>query len=361
MTAQAAVVWAGFGLGVVLGMAGRLSSFCLYRGLRESWRGGDGRPLRTFALALLVAVLGTQLLLASGAIDLTQTVYLRPSFSVVTLLLGGLMFGGGMVLANGCGFRALVLLGGGNLRSLVVLMCLGIAAYAALTGVLAPWRTALGQIARVDFATRPTLPGALAEAGLATGWATLLVTAAIAVALVAFIGRDPAFRREPALVAGGIAIGLSIVAGWAGTGILGADDFEPVPLASASFIVPIGDALLLLMQATGRTIAFGPALVAGVVCGSLLMAAMRGELRSEGFSATHPMGRYLAGGALMGVGGVLAIGCSIGQGLTGASTLALSSLIAMAGILAGTALTLRFATGDTGFSTRKNTKREEAT
>lgn len=350
MSTPASVVWAGFGLGIVLGAAGRLGAFCLYRGLKESWSGGDGRPLRTFALALLVALLGTQALQAMGWIDLSQSPYVRPSFSVAAVLLGGLLFGAGMVLANGCGFRALVLLGGGNLRSLVVLLCLGTAGYAALTGVFAPARTMLGQVARIELAGAPTLPGLLAKAGLPPGAATALVVGVIALGLTAFIWRDRgllggrAFLSSPALVVGGALVGACIVAGWAITGILGADDFEPAPLASASFIVPVGDGLLYLMQATGRTLGFGPALVAGVVAGSFLMAVLRGEWGLEGFSAARPVGRYLAGGALMGIGGVLAVGCSIGQGLTGASTLALMSLLAMTGILAGTALTLRLTT-----------------
>lgn len=359
MSVQVSVAWAGFGLGLVLGAAGRLSSFCLYRGLEESWAGGDGRPLRTFALALLVALIGTQLLLATGWIDLSQTPYLRSSFSVPAVFLGGALFGAGMVLANGCGFRALVLLGGGNLRSLVVLLCLGTAAHAALTGVLGTFRSALGQVARVEIAGTPTLPGLLARAGLPPAWASLLVVGAITVALSVFIARDRAFRRAPALVAGGVIVGLCIVAGWVVTGVLGADDFDPVPVASASFVVPAGDALLYLMQATGRTVGFGPALVAGVVCGSLILAALRGEVRIEGFSVERPIERYLAGGVAMGIGGVLAIGCSIGQGLTGSSTLALASVTAMAGILAGTALALRLGSRAPGFAGRDKTTREE--
>ncbi|MEN5082820.1 YeeE/YedE family protein [Bosea sp. TWI1241] len=349
MSAPGTVIWAGFGLGIVLGAAGRLSGFCLYRGLKERWSGGDGRPLRGFALALLVALVGTQALQFAGWIELGQSAYLRTAFSAPAIFLGGLVFGAGMVLANGCGFRALVLLGGGNLRSLVVLLCLGTAGYAALTGVLAGARGALGQIGRVELSLPPSLPELLALAGLPAGAATLLVTGLVALALLAFVLREraPAGRRladSPALVFGSALVGACIVAGWAVTGVLGADDFEPVPLASASFIVPVGDTLLYLMQAVGRALAFGPALVAGVVVGSFLLAAARRDWRIEGFSAARPVGRYLAGGALMGVGGVFAVGCSIGQGLSGASTLSLTSLVAIAGILAGTALTLRATT-----------------
>ena len=341
MNPPAAVVWAGFGLGIVLGAAGRLSAFCLYRGLKESWSGGDGRPLRTFLLALLVALIGSQALEATGWVDFANSPYLRAAFPVPMVVFGGAVFGAGMVLARGCGFRALVLMGGGNLRSLVVLASLGIAGYATLTGILVPMRTALGGIGRIEVVGTPTLPGLVAGIGLHPELARVLVTGVVALALVAFIRRDRAFLRSPALMIGGALIGACVVAGWAITGILGADDFQEVALASASFIMPVGDGLLYLMQASGRALGFGPALAGGVVAGSFVFALLRGEWHTQGFSAERPVGRYLLGGTLMGIGGVLAVGCSIGQGLTGAATLALMTIPAVAGILAGTALMLQ--------------------
>lgn len=359
MNPPAAVVWAGFGLGIVLGAAGRLSAFCLYRGLKESWFGSDGRPLRTFLLALLVALVGSQVLEAAGWVDFARSPYPRAAFPVPMVFLGGAVFGAGMVLVNGCGFRALVLLGGGNLRSLVVLAALGIAGYATLTGVLTPVLTALGQIGRIEVAGTPTLPGLLAGTGLHPELARALVTGLIALVLLAFIRRDPAFLRSPALMIGGALIGACVVAGWAITGILGADDFQEVALASASFIMPVGDGLLYLMQASGRALGFGPALAGGVVAGSCLFALLRGEWHPQGFSAERPVGRYLLGGTLMGIGGVLAVGCSIGQGLTGAATLALMTVPAVAGILAGTALTLQLTSAGSGPMPEARPTREE--
>src|SRR5690606_25703855 len=132
------VLWAGLAIGLVFGVCGQISGFCLHRGLNEYWTSNQGYKLHAFAVALAVALVGTDVLASMGKFDLSQALYLMPSYSWVLVPLGGVMFGYGMSLARGCGARALVLLGQGNLRSLVVLLCLGIAAYMTLTGILAP-------------------------------------------------------------------------------------------------------------------------------------------------------------------------------------------------------------------------------
>jgi len=335
-----AVIWGGLAAGALFGAAARMSGLCLLNGLR-GWRyGGDGRHIRTFALALAVALLGSQSLQAAGLFDLSQSVYVRAAFSPLLVFLGGVLFGIGMVMANGCGARALVLLGGGNLRSLTVLMCIAVGGYLTLTGLLAPLRVAAGQllVLQVDDAT---IPGVLTKLGFgkaAAAWLT--VTVAVA-ALGWFAFSHASFRRDFPLLAGGAAAGCAIVAGWYVTGSLGADDFHPVPVASASFIAPVGDSLLYLMLSTGKKINFGVTLVAGVVLGSFLFAVARGGLKLEGFATPQAMARAMAGGLLMGIGGAFAAGCSIGHGLSGLSMLALMSIPASAGILAGAWLALR--------------------
>lgn len=333
-----AVIWGGLAAGALFGATARMSGLCLLNGLR-GWRHGDGRHIRTFALALAVALLGSQSLQAAGLFDLSQSMHVRAPFSPLLVFLGGALFGIGMVMANGCGARALVLLGGGNLRSLIVLMCIAVGGYLALTGLLAPLRVAAGQVLvlQIDDAT---VPGLLTKLGFGNAATWLTVTIVVAT-LCWFAFSHAPFRRDLPLLAGGAAVGCAIVAGWYVTGALGADDFNPVPVASASFIAPVGDSLLYLMLATGKKINFGVALVAGVALGSFLLAVARGDLKLEGFATPQAMARAMAGGLLMGIGGALAAGCSIGHGLSGLSTLALMSVPASAGILAGALLALR--------------------
>lgn len=323
------VLWAGLIIGLAFGACGQVTGFCLQRGLAERWSGDGGHKLRAFALALAVALLGTQALDTLGLADLGKSLYLMPSYSWLLLPVGGLMFGYGMGLANGCGARALVLLGSGNLRSLVVLLCLGISAYMTLTGVLAPLRIALSGPTSVSPALL-TVP---------SGWLRILVAFIAATGLLIYALRglgsaSPSPSRATELTGGAI-VGLLVVAGWFATGWLGNDDFEPLPVISLTFVAPIGDVIQYAMLATGMSLRFGIIVVAGVVAGALLAAVLRRECRLQGFETPRQMLRYIAGGALMGTGGALALGCSIGQGLTGLSTLSFSSMLSVAGILLG--------------------------
>lgn len=325
------VLWMGLAIGLAFGACGQATGFCLHRGLREHWSGTDGHKLQAFALALAVALVGTQALGAAGLVNLQGSLYMAPTWSWLLLPLGGVMFGYGMGLANGCGARALVLLGRGNLRSLVVLMCLGIVAYMTLTGLFGPWRQALSEATAITPSMLSVPPGGT----------RLLVAGAIAVALVLFALRQAGSGKRWADLAGGAIVGLLVVMGWFATGVLGADDFEPVPLASLTFVAPIGDTIQYAMIATGMSLRFGIAVVAGVVTGAFLTALVRRQICLEGFESPRQMLRHMAGGALMGMGGALASGCSIGQGLTGLSTLSFSSMIAATGIVVGARLAWR--------------------
>jgi uncharacterized protein len=333
------VVGAGLLIGLAYGAVGLLSGFCLLSSLRGWWADGDSRLVRTFALALAVAVIATQSLAGSGIIDLSKSVYLQPSFSVPLMFGGGLLFGYGMVLANGCGSRALVLLGRGNLRSFVVVIVLGMTAQMTLRGLIAPTRVALLQASTI----RPahlTLPELLSTSagGLS---ARVIAATAISAALIIFAFAHAPFRRAGGQIAAGIAVGLLVTAGWFATGCLGADDFNPAAVTSLTFIAPVVDTVQYVMLSTGLTLNFGIAMVSGVFAGSLLTALVTRRFRLEGYTSPQHMLRSISGAALMGSGGAMALGCSIGQGLTGISTLALSSFVAAAGILLGTAAGLR--------------------
>ena len=333
-------LWAGFVIGIAFGVTVQRTGFCLNTAFRGLWITGDRRKLASFVLAMAVALLATQISEASGLIDLRRSIYLSAPFSWLVIPLGGAIFGYGMITSNGCGARSLVLLGQGNLRSFVVLLCLGIAAYATLSGVFAPLRTALAGPTTIAFEKLPSIPRYL-ESWLSPGAARLLPTILIVQILVMVAFRSSAFRKSPRDIVGGLVVGLLIATGWIATGWLGKDDFEPTPIASLTFIQPVGETLQYAMLATGARMSFGVAVVCGVFLGALASALLTRTYELQGFSRPTQMLRYMAGGTLMGVGGAMALGCSIGQGLTGFSTLAFGSLLAAAGIAIGATLALR--------------------
>ncbi len=332
------VLLCAFLIGLTFGVVGLLSGFCLTSGLRNWTLKGDGVQIRSFALAAGVAVIGAQGLAASSVIDLGQSIYLQPSFSVPVILFGGLIFGYGMVLANACASRALVLLGRGNLRSLVVVVTIAIVAEMTLRGLIAPARLAVLKWSAItpEANSLPTFfarfgdSAAHLAAGLFFGGALLVFA----------LGHAP-FRRAYGQVAGGLFIGALIPVSWFATGVLGHDDFNPVQVASLTFVNPIADSVQYIMLSTGSTVNFGIAAVVGVLIGSFACAIVSGRFRLEGYSSPRHMLRSLTGAALMGVGGAMAYGCSIGQGLSGLSTLALPSLVATSGILLGATAALR--------------------
>ena len=334
------VVVSGLVIGLAYGAVGLLSGFCLLSGLRGWWADGDGRLIRTYALALGTAVAATQLLAADHVVDLGKSIYLQASFSAPLMFFGGLLFGYGMVLSNGCGSRALVLLGRGNLRSFVVVIVLGISAEMTLKGLIAPARIAVLQLSQTT-ATTTSVPALLSSAGLSDISARMLAASIMSAALVIFAFSHIPFRRSWGQVVAGVMVGILVAAGWYATGYLGADEFNPSPVTSLTFIAPIADALQYVMLSTGSTLNFGIATVGGVFAGSLATALVTRRFHWEGFNSPRHMLRSAGGAALMGAGGVMAFGCSIGQGLTGLSTLALASFVAVGGIFLGTAAGLR--------------------
>jgi uncharacterized protein len=340
LDASQIVLLAALLIGLIYGAVGLLSGFCMMSSMRGWLAEGDGRLVRTYALAMGTAIAASQVLAASGLVDLNKSIYLQPSFSAPVLFLGGLLFGYGMVMSNGCGSRALVLLGRGNLRSLVVVVILAIFAQMTLKGLIAPARIAMVGASQTTAATN-SLPALLASLGLSAVAARLIAASVLAAALIIFAFAYAPFRQSLLQIASGIIMGFLVTAGWCATSYLGADDFNPVPVTSLTFIAPIADALQYVMLSTGSTLNFGIVTVFAVFAGSLVTALATGRFHLEGYQSPRHMLRSAGGAALMGAGGVMAFGCSIGQGLTGLSTLSLASFIAVAGILIGTAAGLR--------------------
>ncbi len=337
---------AGFGLGGLFGAVAQRTHFCTMGAISDIVAMGNWQRMRTWLLAMAVAILATQAMAGFGLIDLSAAIYLTPNFGWLGAILGGLLFGFGMTLAGGCANKTLVRFGGGNLKSLVVLLVMGLFAYMTLRGLTGLARVWMEGVFNLDLRrfglSGQGIPEMLAAGlGLPAALARWVLAVGLDGGLLAFCLSDRAFRRSLPHLGGGMAVGLLVAAGWAATGILGNDDFSPTPLASMSFVAPIGDSLQYLMTFSGATINFGIASVGGVIAGAFLAAVTGGTFRIEAFTDQTDMIRQLTGAAMMGVGGVLALGCTIGQGLTGVSTLAAGSVLATLSILAGGVAGLR--------------------
>ena len=334
-----AVLWTGFVLGIAYGAAAQWSRFCLYRGLVNHWQKGDSVKLHAFMLAMAVALLTSQGLQAVFAIDLSQTHYHQRSPSWPLIISGGLLFGYGMHLANACGARSLVLLGSGNLRSLLVLLVLGISAYISMSGLLAHIRLELESMTQTQLPVT-SIDGLVAMTGLSSNSAKILTLVIFAGALLFTALKNEKLRKSFVDLCASMFIGILVAAGFWITGMLGADDFEPVRLASLTFVAPVGESLQFAMLSSGMSLSFAVVVVFGVISGSFVRALISKEFSWQSYDSPTQMRRSISGAVLMGVGGVLSLGCTLGQGISGFSTLAISSLVALLGIIIGTRFAL---------------------
>jgi uncharacterized membrane protein YedE/YeeE len=330
----------GLALGVVFGATAQKTNFCTMGSISDIVFMGNWNRMRAWLLAIAVATLGSQAMHLAGLIDLNKSVYLTPSLGWLGAIVGGALFGFGMTLAGGCGSKTLVRIGGGNLKSLIVALFIAVFGYMTMRGLIATGRIPLEVAVNVNLAKiqipAQGIPDLLAAVtGLASPSARAAVAAVVAGGLLWFCFKDAEFRASSHDVAAGLILGATVPAAWAITGIVGDDPFAPTPLAGMTFVAPVGDSVLYLMTFTGAAINFGIATVGGVILGAFLVALAGRSFRIEAFKDASDMGRHMSGGALMGVGGVLAIGCTIGQGLTGISTLAFGSLLALLSIWAG--------------------------
>ncbi len=329
-----------FILGGIFGATAQSTNFCTMGALSDIVFMGNWNRMRAWLLAIAVAVLASQFMQINGIVDLGKSIYLTTNFGWAGAIIGGVVFGFGMTMTGGCGNKTLVRLGAGNLKSLVIFLVLGIFAYMTLRGFIGPARLELEGLTVVDlkekgFASQgmpELLAGAFGASQQSLRW---VVTLIIVLGLLLFCFKDSDFRSSPANITAGLIIGLLVSAGWYLTGVIGQDNFEPTPLASFTFIAPTGDSIQYLMTFTGATINFGIAVVGGVIAGSFIMSRVRGEFRIESFTTAGDFVRHIVGATMMGVGGVLSLGCTVGQGITGMSTLALGSLIALLAIIFG--------------------------
>jgi uncharacterized membrane protein YedE/YeeE len=352
----ALVTGLSFALAFVFGAVANRSSFCTMGSIVDIATFGDWRRMRMWLLAIAVAIAGTGVLHAMGQIDTAKTIYTNRNVPWLSHLVGGLMFGFGMTLGSGCGSKTLIRAGAGNIKSMIVLVFLGLAAYMTLKGVFAPWRANGLDTVRFDVgAATSDLPALVMSAGVGAAarlWLPLLV----ALGLAAFIFADREFRSNRQYIVAGVIVGAVIVAGFYVSGHLGYLAEDPATLEerfaatnsgrmeSYSFVAPTAYLLELLLLWTdqSRIVTFGVAGVLGVLAGSAAVALSTRTFRFENFASVEDVGNHVAGAMLMGFGGVTALGCTIGQGLSGISTLAVGSIITFAAIVVGCLMAVRY-------------------
>lgn len=339
MTPELIPLAGGLVCGYIAGLAAQFGRLCTFAAIEDAVVAGDLRRARVWALAVAVAIAITQTLRALQLLDLQGNPYAYARLEISGLIAGATLFGIGMSLVGTCGFGALVRLGTGDLRALVAALVLGIVAFAATGGLLSSPRIWLSTLFTIDTGHfgGPTFRS-IARTYLGPLWASLPAIL-IPIALMTFAFGSLRFLRRLRLIAASVMIGAAVAGGWVVTGSL-ADPFAAPRPESLSFVAPLGRIVLTAMGQTVSHTEFAIASVVGVVLGSLTIAFFRDDLRWEAFDDQREMRRYLLGAALMGFGGVLARGCTIGQGMSAASTMALSAPIAVLFMVLGARLGL---------------------
>jgi uncharacterized membrane protein YedE/YeeE len=344
------VAWLGFILGFVFGYVANKTSFCTMGAVSDVVNMGEWGRMRAWLFAIAVAILGTNLLVYYGYLDVGQTYYTRGTVYWMGAVVGGLIFGIGMTLAGGCGQRTLVRLGGGNLKSVVVFLFLGYSALVTMNGIL---HVVVDNVLHADAFTLhlnglQTLPALL---GMTDKTAPLMLALALSVAILLFVFASKNFRESGDNTLAGLAVGLVVVGGWYVTGHMGYAENEFMEKAylgtdsklaeSMTFVGPLAYTMDLWAYWRDKHVTFGVASVFGVVIGSFIYSVFNRSFRWEYFNSPQDMFRHIVGAVLMGFGGITAAGCTIGQGVTGVSTLAVSSFIAFFGIVVGAAMTMK--------------------
>jgi uncharacterized protein len=350
------VLWAGFALGAVFGAIGQRTHFCTMGAVSDVFNMGDWSRARMWAMAIGVAMLGFNAMVGLGWLDAGKSVYAAPRLLWLSNAVGGVLFGVGMVLASGCGSKTLVRMGGGNLKSWIVFLVMGVAAFATLKGITAVLRVNTVDAVATTLATSQDLPSLLAPSlGVAKGTLALLLGLLLGGGLVMWALMREQGRSFDVLL-GGAGTGLVIVAAWWLSGRYGFVAEDPNTLQEAflatnsgrmesfSFVAPVAHTLdwLMFFSDKSKVLTLGVVTTAGVVVGSGVAALALRTFRWEAFGSVEDTANHVVGGVLMGVGGVTAVGCTVGQGLSGISTLALGSFIALSGIVLGAVLALRY-------------------
>ncbi len=333
--------WGGLLIGIVFGFIVFRTNFCTMGSISDINAFGDWRRFRSWLMAGAVAMIGVALLEKIGAADMSLSMYTAPNLIWGANIVGGLVFGIGMVLGGGCVSKNLVRTGGGDLRALMVLIVIGISAFMTIGGLFGPFRVAVFGPLSSDLTALgmedQRLGTLLARlTGMAPETAGTVALVVVAGGILLWCLKDKGFRSSPSHLIAGIGIGLCVIAGWLLTG-LAYDDFADNPtLISLTFARPTGDSLDYLMRFTAFDgPGFGVATLAGTILGAFLGALSQKKFALATFNGTADTARNLIGAVMMGFGGVLALGCTIGQGVTGWSTLAIGSGLTLLFIVLG--------------------------
>ncbi|MGH8820354.1 MAG: YeeE/YedE family protein [Rhodoferax sp.] len=350
------VLWAAFLLSVIFGAIAQRTHFCTMGAISDVVNMGDWTRMRQWGMAIGVAMIGFAALVYSGQIDPSKTLYASTRWIWLSAIVGGGLFGFGMVLTSGCASKTLIRIGGGSLKSLMVFGVMGVAAFATLKGITAVARVDTVDKVAINFAAGTALPNlALAAFGIKIAVARLILSVLLGGGLIVWALAGPDFRRADNLLAG-IGIGAVIVAMWWVSGHLGYVAEDPNTLQDAflgtnsgraeafSFVAPAAYTLnwLIYFSDASNVLTVGIVSVFGMVLGSAACAIVMGRFRWEGFGSTEDVANHMSGAVFMGVGGVTALGCTIGQGLSGISTLSATSFVAVAAIVSGAVAALKY-------------------
>lgn len=323
--------------GVLLGLAARIGRFCTLGAIEDLLYSSDDRRMRMWGVAIATAVIGTQIAIFAGAMAPQEATYLDRVWNPLATVVGGLMFGFGMALAGNCGYGALARLGGGDIRAFVLVIVLGLSAYLVMSGPLAHLRIWLFPVEE----GAANLQGFTSLFRTSLGLSPIVTGLAIGTAILLLSLASKRMLKSPSMILWGIVVGLVIVSGWVGTFWVAQFGFGNEPVESHSFAAPIGDSIYYAMTASGNELSFSVGSVLGVVIGALIGSLGRGHFRWEACDDPRELKRQMFGAALMGPGAVLAVGCSVGQGLSAFSVLSFSAPVAFLSIMVGAAIGLR--------------------
>lgn len=324
---------AGGGLGLLFGAAAQRSKFCMRAAAVELAERTAGPRLGIWLVVFALAVAVTQGAIALGVVDLSGARQIAAVGSVSGALIGGALFGIGMILARGCASRLLILAASGNLRAIVTGLVLTLVAQSALRGALSPLRESIARIWTVEGGAERSLAALFGIPPMA--WAVLAGLSAVAI--LGYIWHKRLLSLSVTL--GAAVVGLCVAFGWISTGLIAQASFEIVPLSSITFTGPSSDTLMALVNAPGLPLSFATGLVAGVALGAFLMAVLTREFKIERFGPDAPMERYLVGAVLMGFGSMLAGGCAVGAAVSGGALLSITALLAGVAMWAGAMVT----------------------
>ena len=322
--------------GGALGLAARIGRFCTLGAIEDVLYGEDDRRLRMWAIAIGVAVICTHIAIGMNIFDSAESAYLDRVWNPLGTIVGGLLFGYGMALSGNCGYGALARLGGGDLRSFVIVLVMGLSAYFFMSGPLAHARVWLFPVE-----TGASTPQGLTQLFETFGVTPVVTGLAVGCALLAVALAKAEMRKSSGHVFWGVVVGLAIVSGWIGTYWVATLGFEAEPIETHAFAAPIGDTIYYSMTASGNALSFSVGSVLGVVIGATFGSYSKGHFRWEACEDPRELRRQITGAAIMGPGAILAVGCSVGQGISAFSVLAFSAPVAFLAIFAGAAIGLR--------------------